>query len=629
MRLFKIWISILFFLPVLVQAQPYLSKNGRFQLAEKSGCAPFSVSVTVLAPNLCNGANPCAVDFEGTLNFQALVVNHTYTTPGNYWLVVLFQGSVLDSLQIQVFNNVAPTFELYTCSLNQVQVNITDTNYQQYVIDYNDGSPVVVVPSGSLAKDTHAFATPGNKNISVRGRNVNAADNCNLSTQPFLAQAVLPPLTIDLLTVLSSTEIQLDFTGQANVLYRLEISNNSPSTFQFVRSLYNISTTTITGLQTDSRYYCFRIAAFDPCNGTTAYSNTICSADFDLTLQNNNNRLTWATSNAGVTDYSLNRDAAPFANVPAANTNYDDGNVVCNTDYCYQLIHNYGNGSRSISLSKCGTAFSSDVPTPPANITAQVTGGGVDLLWTQDPAFTASEYTIFRGVSGNPFSIVGTTAVQSFTDAAYTTGGNFCYRITYRDVCNSTSPPGSDTCPIRLSGNLQSDNSINLSWSDYTGWENGVLEYTVEKYNSSGNLLSTTTVNGTTFLDDVEDLTNQQYVYIVYATANDGGLSQSISNTFTIIKEPNLFYPTAFTPNGDNLNDEFKVFGQFISSIEMKIFNRWGEQLYGSSDINLGWDGTYKGNDMPEGTYAFVADITDFSGREFTRSGSVVLLRKK
>ena len=66
-----------------------------------------------------------------------------------------------------------------------------------------------------------------------------------------------------------------------------------------------------------------------------------------------------------------------------------------------------------------------------------------------------------------------------------------------------------------------------------------------------------------------------------------------------------------------------------INRFEMKIFNRWGEQLYGSSDISNGWDGTYKGNDMPEGTYAFVADITDFAGRDFTRSGSVVLLRKK
>ncbi len=127
----------------------------------------------------------------------------------------------------------------------------------------------------------------------------------------------------------------------------------------------------------------------------------------------------------------------------------------------------------------------------------------------------------------------------------------------------------------------------------------------------------------------MEDLSNQIYAYVIYATATDVGITLSISNQITIIKEPKLYYPGAFTPNGDNLNDEFKVIGQYVSELDMKIFNRWGEQLYGSSDINQGWNGTYQGKDVPEGTYAFVADITDFAGRKFNRSGSVVLLRKK
>ena len=61
----------------------------------------------------------------------------------------------------------------------------------------------------------------------------------------------------------------------------------------------------------------------------------------------------------------------------------------------------------------------------------------------------------------------------------------------------------------------------------------------------------------------------------------------------------------------------------------MKIFNRWGELLFATSDISTGWDGTYRGNDMPEGTYTFIANITDRAGRTFKRSGSVLLLRKR
>ncbi len=626
MRLFRIWIALFILLPVFAQAQPYTSVGGTFQLVEKNGCVPFSVTVNVLFPSVCNGANPCAVDFERNGNFQTLITNHTYETPGSYWLRVLYQALVIDSIQVQVYNNVTPTFELYTCSANQVQVNITDTNYDEYILDFNDGT-VTTVLSGSMTN--HAFVPAGNKSISVRGRNLNSADNCSVRDQTFLALPVLPPAFIDVLTVLTGSEIQLDFTGLPNVLYRLEISNNG-GPFQFVRNLYNESSTTVTGLQTDNRYYCFRLQTFDPCTGTITPSNIICSADFDLALQNNNNRLSWTTSNTGVTDYSLNRDAAPFVNVPAANSSEDDNTVVCNTNYCYQLIHNYANGSRSISLSKCGTAFSTDIPTATTNISALVNANGVDLVWTQDAAFTASEYSVFKAVNGNPFSVIGTSSVPTFTDAEYTTEGNSCYRINYTDACSNVSPPGIDACPVRLSGNLNPDNTIDLSWSEYVGWENGVLEYTVEKFDQNGNLISSNpTGTTTTFIDDVEDPTNQIYTYVIYATAIDGGIIQSISNAITIIKEPKLYYPTAFTPNGDGHNDEFKVGGQYISTFEMKIFNRWGEQMYTSSDINQGWDGTFRGNAVPEGTYAFVADLTDFSGRKFTRSGSVVLLRKK
>jgi gliding motility-associated-like protein len=186
-----------------------------------------------------------------------------------------------------------------------------------------------------------------------------------------------------------------------------------------------------------------------------------------------------------------------------------------------------------------------------------------------------------------------------------------------------------EACPIRLSGALAKDNSINLSWTAYTGWRDDVSEYIVEKYSEAGKLLQTFSAGtSTTLLDDAQDLTTQIYVYVVKATAVQAGLPQAVSNPVKIIKDPNLFHPTAFTPNGDNLNDVFNVFGHYIVDFEMNIFNRWGELLYTTTDIQQGWDGQYKGNAMPEGTYTYIAKISDLAGREFTKSGSVLLLRK-
>jgi gliding motility-associated-like protein len=132
----------------------------------------------------------------------------------------------------------------------------------------------------------------------------------------------------------------------------------------------------------------------------------------------------------------------------------------------------------------------------------------------------------------------------------------------------------------------------------------------------------------TTHVDDEEDFINQVYLYRITAFPTEIGISNSISNTITIIKEPNLFHPSAFTPNRDGLNDTFKVFGQFTAQVEFKIFNRWGELLFLTTDLNRGWDGTYKGNSMPEGTYVFRAKLTDLAGRTSERSGTILLLRK-
>jgi gliding motility-associated-like protein len=179
-----------------------------------------------------------------------------------------------------------------------------------------------------------------------------------------------------------------------------------------------------------------------------------------------------------------------------------------------------------------------------------------------------------------------------------------------------------------LIGTLQATNAINLSWNAYGGWKNGVDHYTVEEFNQQGQLLKSTNTPDAFYVDSTPDLANQISIYKITAVANDGGIVPSVSNVLTIVKEPNLFYPTAFTPNGDNLNDVFNVFGQFITAFEMKIFNRWGEMMYTTNDIDKGWDGLYKGTLMPEGTYVFRAAITDQAGRTFDRSGTVVLLRK-
>jgi gliding motility-associated-like protein len=611
----------------LAKAQPYISRDGRFQVDQVKGCAPLTVNVAIIPPNVCSPAVPCEFFYE--TNPIQNIFSHQYTVPGTYTLRVLFQAGVpIDQITITVLPNTPPEFEIYSCGGNGVQVNITDTNYDRYVIDFNDAT--LPVETNALTTVTHTYASSGNKTVTVRGRNLSADDNCNPASKVVNAVPTLPVPTITQLTVLNAQDIQLDFNTQPNILYRLQVAQNSTTSFQSLLNVYETSTTTINNLQTDANFYCFRLGVFDPCNNTTVYSNTICSSNFDVSVLNNTNRLSWATSSMGVSNYLISKNMDPPLNAAPTATSLDDTNVSCGVNYCYQQTTNYSNGSRSISLSKCATAQSTDVPAVVENISSAIGNEGtVDLEWTQDPAYVASIYNITKTVNGT-FANVNSSPTTTYTDDEYLHDVVTCYTISYTDACNNKSPASVQACPIRLIPTRQPDNTVSLSWTPYEGWENGVDHYVVQKFNGQGQLLGTVNVsNATTYVDNVPDSQNQTVVYRITAIANDAGIASSVSNAFTVIKEPNLFHPTAFTPNDDGLNDIFNVYGQFITAFEMRIFNRWGEMMYVTEDLEDGWDGHYKGTLMPEGTYVFRATITDQVGRTYDRSGTVVLLKKQ
>ena len=83
--------------------------------------------------------------------------------------------------------------------------------------------------------------------------------------------------------------------------------------------------------------------------------------------------------------------------------------------------------------------------------------------------------------------------------------------------------------------------------------------------------------------------------------------------------------PTGFTPNGDGIHDEWNIYGLYhFSDVLVKIFNRWGQQVFESNGYNVPWDGKYNGKDLPNATYYYIIELTD-SGKIF--NGTVTIKR--
>jgi gliding motility-associated-like protein len=95
-----------------------------------------------------------------------------------------------------------------------------------------------------------------------------------------------------------------------------------------------------------------------------------------------------------------------------------------------------------------------------------------------------------------------------------------------------------------------------------------------------------------------------------------------------VLNGPTFYVPTAFTPNGDGLNDIFRPTSIGIASLEyFRVFNRYGELVYETHDIGKGWDGNYKGLKQPLGNYVWSIRGTDRTGKLKFMKGNVVLIR--
>ena len=109
----------------------------------------------------------------------------------------------------------------------------------------------------------------------------------------------------------------------------------------------------------------------------------------------------------------------------------------------------------------------------------------------------------------------------------------------------------------------------------------------------------------------------------------DNCTSTDTINVSGIIGASTLFFPNTFTPDNDGLNDNFTGLGQGIISFEMKIFNRWGELVFETSDIDKGWDGTYKGEIVKMDVYIWIVDFRTIckENKTFRKVGHVLVKR--
>jgi gliding motility-associated-like protein len=123
------------------------------------------------------------------------------------------------------------------------------------------------------------------------------------------------------------------------------------------------------------------------------------------------------------------------------------------------------------------------------------------------------------------------------------------------------------------------------------------------------------------------DFTASKTYNVKLFAINQFGCSSSIEKEILVNLETDLFIPTAFTPNNDGINDIARIRGVSVNDqISFLIFNEWGEQVFYSSSVDIGWDGTYKGQACNIGNYSYLLNVNKNKTSQ-SYSGIITLIK--
>jgi gliding motility-associated-like protein len=306
----------------------------------------------------------------------------------------------------------------------------------------------------------------------------------------------------------------------------------------------------------------------------------------------------------------------------ATGVSYTVTNVTAAATYYVEAV----NATNCISTARTAATITlNSVPVAPSVNNVTICAGGDAILQVQGPVagYTYNWYNTATGGSpaGTGISFTVNNVTANTTIYVEAVNGSSCISTT-RTAANISLLIQLPQPVVALTNTTFT--SLTFSWNAVpgaTGYEvttNGGASYQLP---SSGATGTTHTINGLTG--------NTTVILQVRATGNSpcetSLLSAPVSGTTLSSKE--IFVPNAFTPNGDGRNDVLLVYGNYISSIQFRIFNQWGQLIFISDYVSTGWNGTNNGRQQPVGVYAYTLKAVLQDGTVVNKKGSINLIR--
>ncbi len=335
-----------------------------------------------------------------------------------------------------------------------------------------------------------------------------------------------------------------------------------------------------------------RINVIDKVDLSMPADTTICKTD-NIQLAPSTNALYFSWSPPlGLSNTAI---VSPIA-TPLSNTSYA---LVASVGKCI------AKGTTAVNVVPYPAAYAGTAAVICYGKTAQLNAGitGSSFSWTPTNSM----------VDPNSLSsIVGPATTTYYVLKVYDTLG--CPKPAYDSVLVTVIPKviafaGNDTTVVRSQPlQLNATGGANYKWTPEINLSNPFIGNPIASF-TDGHSPDTIT-------------------YSVRVSTPEGCYANDSIKIYIFNTDPQVFIPSAFTPNGDGLNDVFRpTVAGMKQFLYFRIYNRWGQLMFSTSTPDKGWDGNYNGNKQGSGTYVYVIEAIDYNNNSYSKKGSFVLIR--
>jgi gliding motility-associated-like protein len=268
--------------------------------------------------------------------------------------------------------------------------------------------------------------------------------------------------------------------------------------------------------------------------------------------------------------------------------------------------------------------YSADLPY--VSLVSVAESQAIEVTWDSFPG--ATEYLLYR----NGVIVDTTSNFRYIDDTQEIAKARNEYIVRATNVCFEETESSNLGTNILLTGKGSEDNTISVvEWTPYQDWEKGVNSYALEVQNEDksfteiyrGGSGEAKTYEDNTFLASALAGFSAYKCYRIAAYENENLEQVSYSNVACVPYTPIIFLPTAFSPNGDNLNDVYRPVAFGIEHYEMQIYNRYGQQIAELDQTSAGWGAT----EAPQGAYMVIIRAKGTDNEWYNLKQTVTVVR--